>query len=103
MNIDNIMRLSAKWDAPVLVRHTKLVEECGEFAEAVLAKLGHLPHKTMKEPAMGEAADVIICVIDTVRELYLTMSDDDFKIFLQEQLDLKSKKWEDVLIKPQEV
>ena len=100
MNIDTILNLSSRWTAPVLVRHAKLVEESGEFAEAVNHKLGYLPHKTMKEPAMGEVADVIICVLDTARSLHLELSDDEFKAELQKQLDLKSKKWETVLVNP---
>lgn len=92
-----IVQLASVNTAPVLVRHTKLTEECGEFAEALLHKLGYLPHKTMKEPIEGEAADVIICVIDTLREVYQDLSKEEFFDMLQKQLDLKGQKWDNVL------
>ena len=101
MNIDNILALSGENKAELLFRHAKMVEECGEFAEAMLVEGGWLKHKTLKEPAIGEVADVMICLLDTSRKLYSHLSDDEFKQELQKQLDLKAKKWEDVIIAPQ--
>lgn len=98
MNLDKIIQLSSINTVPVFVRHTKMVEECGEFAEALLHHHGYLPHKTMKEPIEGEAADVIICVLDTLRSVYKDIPQQEFLDMLQKQLDLKAKKWEDVLI-----
>ena len=46
------------------------MEEVGEFSEALMHKMGFLPHKTMKEPLVGEAADVIITVLDTLSAAY---------------------------------
>jgi NTP pyrophosphatase (non-canonical NTP hydrolase) len=97
MNLDKIIKLSSINNVPVLARHAKMTEECGEFAEALLHNLGYSPHKTMKEPIEGEAADVIICVIDVLREVYRDLSTEEFKSMLQYQLDLKSKKWESIL------
>lgn len=97
MNIEKIIQLSSINTVPVFVRHTKMVEECGEFAEALMHHFGYLPHKTMKEPIEGEAADVIICVLDTLREVYQDMPKAEFLEMLQKQLDLKGKKWENVL------
>ncbi len=48
----------------------KLMEEVGEYAEAINFTLGYLPHKTQKEPAIGEAADVIQNVICILGRLY---------------------------------
>lgn len=101
MNIDCIIALANENSSHVLVRHAKMVEECGEFAEALLIKQGYLTHKVAKEPMMGELADVIICALDTAREAYNYLSDQQFKDELQKQLDLKAKKWEDVIIAPQ--
>ncbi len=98
MDLNNIIRLADINQVHPLVRHAKLVEESGEFAEALLHKLGFLPHKTMKEPIEGEVADIIICALDTLRSVYQDMDKQEFLDMLQKQLDLKSKKWEDVLI-----
>ena len=98
MDISKIVELSDLNQVPPLVRHAKMVEESGEFAEALLHKLGHLPHKTMKEPIEGEVADIIICALDTLRSVYMDMSREEFENMLQNQLDLKSKKWESILI-----
>lgn len=98
MDISKIVELSDLNQVPPLVRHAKMVEESGEFAEALLHRLGHLPHKTMKEPIEGEVADVIICALDTLRSVYTDLSHQEFENMLQEQLDLKSKKWENILI-----
>ena len=101
MNIDNILALSRENKAELLFRHAKMVEECGEFAEAMLVEGGWLKHKTLKEPAIGEVADVMICLLDTARKLYKHMSDQEFKDELQRQLDMKADKWERIIIAPQ--
>ena len=80
-----------------LVRNSKLMEEVGEFSEALLFKLGHLPHKTMKEPIEGEAADIIICVIDTLQSVYPDLTPDELHDTLQLQLAKKSAKWASVI------
>lgn len=83
---------------PVLVRNTKIMEEVGEFSEALLHKLGYLPHKTMKEPLEGEAADIIICVIDTLAAAYPELSPDELTVMLADQLLKKSRKWVSVMV-----
>lgn len=70
-----------------------MMEEVGEFSEALLHKLGYLPHKTMKEPLEGEAADIIICVIDTMAAAYPDLSYEELNDMLIEQLVKKSRKW----------
>ena len=82
---------------PVLARNSKTMEELGEFSEALLHKLGHLPHKTMKEPLEGEAVDVIICVIDALAGAYPDMSAKELTDMLKLQLEKKSKKWKKVM------
>jgi NTP pyrophosphatase (non-canonical NTP hydrolase) len=98
MDISKIIALSNINKVHPLVRHAKLVEESGEFAEALLHKLGHLPHKTMKEPIEGEVADIIICALDTLRSVYMDLTPEDFVKMLQKQLDTKAEKWENILI-----
>lgn len=98
MNIQKILEISAKNKVHPLVRHAKLVEESGEFAEALLHSLGHLPHKTMKEPIEGEVADIIICALDTLRSVYPELTNEEFEEMLQKQLDTKAQKWDNILI-----
>lgn len=78
---------------PVLARNAKTMEELGEFSEALLHKLGHLPHKTMKEPIEGEAADIIICVIDALAGAYPELTPNELAAILTTQLSIKSQKW----------
>ena len=103
MNIDTILALSTENTAELLFRHAKMVEESGEFAEAMLVESGYLRHKTLKESALGETADVMICLLDTSRKLYSHLSDQEFKDELQRQLDLKAQKWERIIIAPQRI
>lgn len=82
---------------PTLARNSKAMEELGEFSEALLHKLGFLPHKTMKEPLIGEGADVIICVLDTLAAAYPEYTTHQLEDALLSQLQLKSKKWDTVM------
>ena len=86
-----------KW--PALVRNAKIMEEVGEFSEALLFKLGHLPHKNMKEPIEGEAADIILCVIDTLASVYPELTASELSDMLEKQLTKKSQKWIEVMAK----
>lgn len=82
---------------PALVRNAKIMEEVGEFSEALLHKLGHLPHKTMKEPIEGEAADVILCVLDTLSAAYPDLTPDQLTDMLELQLAKKAIKWQMIM------
>lgn len=93
----NIFKLSRRSVFPLFVRNSKIMEELGEFSEALMHKAGFLPHKTMKEPLEGEAADVIICVLDTLAEAYPELSINEVSSLLQYHLELKSAKWEKLL------
>lgn len=82
---------------PLFVRNSKIMEELGEFSEALMHKMGFLPHKIMKEPLVGEAADVILCIVDTLSCAYPELSDEEVVALLQEHLLKKSYKWEKVM------
>ncbi len=82
---------------PVLARNAKLMEETGEFSQALLHKLGYLPHKTMNEPLMGEGADVILCLLDTLASAHPEMDPNELLEALSEQLKKKSLKWKQVM------
>ena len=84
---------------PPQVRATKLMEEIGEFAETVLVAHGYLTHKKPKERPEGEAADVIICVLDTLAGVYPQLSPERIIEVLTEQLIKKRAKWTDVTLK----
>jgi NTP pyrophosphatase (non-canonical NTP hydrolase) len=78
---------------PVIARGLKLGEEFGEFSEALLHSQGLLPHKEMKEPLVGEAADVIICTLDALAGAHPDWAPEYLIDRLNEQLDKKSDKW----------
>ena len=73
------------------------MEEVGEFSEALLHKLNYLPHKTMKEPLAGEAADVILCILDTMSAAYPELSEEALGSLILEQMEKKTQKWKDVM------
>lgn len=77
----------------------KLMEEVGEYAETINFALGYLPHKQMKESPFGEAADVIQNVLAILRKLYPELSDDRILEILEEQLILKTDKWQSIMVK----
>ena len=83
---------------PALVRNAKIMEEVGEFSEALLHRLGHLPHKVMKEPIEGEAADVIICVLDTLSAVYPSLDANQLTEMLTIELEKKATKWQKVML-----
>lgn len=83
---------------PLFVRSNKITEELGEFAEALAHKMGFLPHKTMKEPLEGEAADIIICVLDTLACAYPELSQQELIDMIDLQLTLKCTKWERIMV-----
>lgn len=79
---------------PLSVRGLKLSEECGELSEAIAHQEGWLPLKQMKEPLIGEVADVIITAIDVLRDAHPTdISDEELMNMLDEWLKKKLDKW----------
>ena len=90
-----------KYPFPPLARLAKLFEEGGEFSETVMHQQGFLPHKTPKETPFGEAADVIICLVDTLASLYPDLSPSWISEALQNHIEAKREKWQRVVIDPQ--
>lgn len=90
----NISRADVK---PTLFKLGKLQEEGGELAQAVLHNEGFLPHKTMKEPLVGEVADVILVALDVYRASYPDLDNEQLIALLAEQMSIKSKKWKSIL------
>lgn len=76
----------------------KLMEEVGELAEVVNHQNGWLPHKTLKESAFGEAADVIQCTLTLLRKLYPELNHSQVLEQLSLHLELKSNKWQSVMV-----
>jgi len=77
----------------------KMMEEVGEFAEAINHACGYLPHKTMKEPAIAEAADVIQNVCCILGVLYPDKTPQQLFVELARALETKTDKWESVLVR----
>lgn len=95
--INEALNISRADKKPTLFKITKLQEEGGELAEAVLYNEGFLPHKTMKEPLVGEVADVMLVALDVLCASYPDKSNDELMAMLSEQLVLKSAKWKKIL------
>jgi len=84
-------------NAPPAILGLKLAEECGEFSEALSKELGHLQHKELKEPLMGEAADVINVVLATLVMTYPDRTLSDIVAELRDHMVLKNIKYRDIL------
>lgn len=82
---------------PIFVRNSKIMEEVGEFSEALMSQQGYLPHKTMKEPLEGEAADVIICVLDTLAAAHPEKTAEELVTLMSDQIAVKCEKWVGVM------
>lgn len=95
--INTALDISRDDHKPTLFKLAKLQEEGGELAEAVLHHEGFLPHKTMKEPLVGEVADVILVALDILRACHPDMNNEELISLLSYQLELKSKKWRKIL------
>lgn len=91
------IELSRRDARNVFAKNTKIMEEVGEFAEALLHKEGYLPHKTMKEPLEGEVADIILCVLDTMAETYKDKTPTELLEMILLQMGTKTAKWDRIL------
>lgn len=96
--VDRIVALSRRDFKGVEALGLKLMEEVGEFAETVNFHQGYLPHKVMKEPVIGEAADVIQNVIAMLAKVYDDMTGPEIAAMLEQYLDSKTDKWESILV-----
>lgn len=70
-----------------------LSTEQGEFAEAILAEQGKLPGKYLKEPAMGEAADVVIGAVCVLAKNCPDMSAEEIGTNLAKWCNIKMRKY----------
>jgi len=72
-----------KWDIDSSL--LKLDEEFGELSEAILFQIGLLPHKKLKEKAIGEVADnfIQICCIFSYQK--------DIKKYLNQRFNIEKK------------
>jgi len=75
----------------------KATEELGEFGTAVLVETGAITHKSLKEPAFGEAADVLLCMTAALAKLYPNMSPRAVSDELARWVHIKQAKY-DVLL-----
>lgn len=80
--------------------HMKISEENGELAEAMLVERGKLPGKKLKEPALGEGADVIIASICAIAKHYPSIPADELAMGLAKWVNVKTGKYFDKLHAP---
>ena len=78
---------------PTSAKGLKACEEMGELATAALYEQGYLQHKTVGESSFGEAADVIICVLDLLQALHPNLTQRQVVLELAHSLDTKFQKW----------
>jgi hypothetical protein len=92
-----VFGISRKSDMPVTGRHVKACEELGELGTCVLVESGLLKHKTLKENSIGESADAIICVLDTMFASWPKHEREDLIRELANQMFTKSEKWNTIV------
>ena len=89
-----IVKLGRKDPKPLWSLGLKMGEEAGELLEAVNHSLGMLPHKKMKEPLMGEVADVIQVALAIAAKAYPKLPMAELLKQIEYQLVIKTDKWE---------
>lgn len=95
-SFEDINRLCKTEHKPLLAMLGKLMEETGEAAECVLIHEGQITHKTMKEPLVGEIADVIQVAISILVKSTPDLSMEERQHLLLSHLERKNLKWESV-------
>jgi NTP pyrophosphatase (non-canonical NTP hydrolase) len=78
---------------PAISQLMKLVEETGEVAESVNVSMGFI-HKDLKEPLMGEIADVILCAIAVAKKMHPLINNTELYKAIDGYLNVKMDKWE---------
>jgi len=91
---------SEKNRLPLFVRNSKLMEEVGEFSEALIHKAGFKQYKELKEPLEGEAADVIICILNTLICAYPELNEKELYALVNSHVEKKCKAWSDRINAP---
>jgi hypothetical protein len=89
-----IQEVRARETLDVNELHMKISEENGELATAILVEAGKLPGKRLKEPAMGEGADVIIATICTLAKHYPNKTPEQLAAELAKWVNVKMGKYE---------
>ena len=96
MNIIKTGRIADPQWSP-FVTMTKLSEEAGELAEAVIIQQGQSTYKTLshEDQVFEEAMDTLIVAVDVVTKAYRNtgMTDEDIYNKLLTQGNLKIAKW----------
>ena len=73
----------------------KSTEELGEFAEAVMVRSGKLKNKMAEHEyaPVDEAADVLICLMDSLTRLYPDKSPSELYCLFLYYVEKKTQKW----------
>jgi len=95
--IYRIIDVAQRETLPLMVMLAKVSEETGELSEATSVHAGYLPHKKMKEPLVGEVADVINTAIGVLVKAHPELNGGQIYDLLLESLNKKTDKWESVL------
>ena len=94
--LEQIVKTGRGTNMPTLGALAKAQSELGEFAEAILIE-EKLVDKPLPESAFGEAADTIICILDTLGKRYPEISPEWVIQNLETYLVRKHNKWTGIL------
>lgn len=94
----DVERLTADERKPLSAMVSQLFQEGGELAEAASITEGHITHKTLSEPLVGEVADVCqVAISILVRATPELTPQERYNLFLS-HFERKNKKWEGVQV-----
>jgi acyl carrier protein len=93
MDIDRLAKSEHK---PPLAMFAKLGEEFGETGEALNITLGYITHKTMKEPLVGEIADLCQVALSLLVKMTPELSSKERMDLFLTHLERKNMKWAEV-------
>lgn len=78
---------------PLNAKLGKLFEEGGELAECVNIHQGYITHKQMKEPLVGEVADVVQCALAILVDAHPDMPAGQLMELFLSHFERKNAKW----------
>lgn len=89
----DVFRQSKADIKPLGAKLGKLFEEGGELAECVNIHQGYITHKQMKEPLVGEVADVVQCALAILVDAHPDMAPGELMEMFLSHFERKNAKW----------
>lgn len=95
-SFEDVFRLAKSDIKPLGAKLGKLFEEGGELAECVNIHQGYITHKEMKEPLVGEVADVVQCALAILVDAHPEVPPGELMELFLSHFERKNAKWEGV-------